>query len=216
MTILNFKETYSTVADDTSGAIYCYTLDDTGNKKTHRVLFARDLAKVVSTLSIPSARNHRNIYIEDYSIIGGHYGSAKKHKKVYVQLFPMENLPMHNSMLAKRMKKAIYTHQDTPIASYNKMASTKGWELLRSNDNNNTEYVTSETNTITEVEPLRITLPKFSLAEENERLNKQVSTLMVQLATIKEEQGKQASLLQQMFLLLSTWFATLGGVQKRT
>ncbi len=214
MTILNFNETYSTVADDTSGVVYFYTIDSEGNKCTHRVSFTQDLSKTMSELTKPSGRQNRKIYENDKHIMSS--WNRKTYRKINVGVFPLENCPKGSTILAKRIKKAIYTYQQSPVASYNRMAIANGWELLQSIDEDNTEYITPTSETITEVKPLRIKLPKFSLAEENERLNEQVSTLMVQLATLREEQSKQASLLQQMFLLLSTWFATLGGVPKRT
>lgn len=214
MTILNFNKIYNTVADDTEGAIYCYTIDSNGHKHTHRVLFSGDVSKTMSQLSVPSHRRSRKIYNSDTHIMWK--WNKKRYNKVYVEVFLMDNMPSHTSLLSKRIKEAIYINQQPPIISYNMLAKERGWELLASNDENNTDYATTETDTIIEEKPLRIKLPKFSLSEENQRLGKEVSKLTTELVIMKEEQSKQATLLQQMFMLLSTWFATLGGTGSRT
>ena len=69
MTILNFNETYSTVADDTSGVVYFYTIDSEGNKHTHRVSFTDDLSKTMSELTKPSGRRNRRVYENDKNIM---------------------------------------------------------------------------------------------------------------------------------------------------
>lgn len=214
MTILNFNKVYNTVADNTSGAIYCYTIDSNGDKHTHRVLFSNNVSKTMSQLSVASQRRSRKVYDNDTHIMWN--WNNKRHKNVYIEVFLMDNMPMHTSLLSRRIKEGIYTYQQSPITSYNMLAKKEGWELLACKDDSNTEYATTETNTIIEEEPLRIKLPKFSLSEENERLNKEVSKLTTELVIMKEEQSKQASLLQQMFLMISTWFAMLGGNQSRT
>jgi hypothetical protein len=215
MTILNFNKIYSSISDDTSGVIYCYTINNKGEKNTHRVLFAQDLSKVMGTLTIPSQRESRNIYYPDWHVKGENFVRSRKQKNVYVEVFPIENLPYHGSLLSRRMKLAIYEYQDSPIASYNRMARDKGWELMESIDDNNTAYKT-EDNTITEDKPLTLKIPKFTIDDRVERMQEKMAALTLENVLLKEEQSKQATLLQQMFMLLSTWFATLGGVQKRT
>lgn len=223
MTILNFNKVYDTVADNSKGAIYCYTIDRNGGKHTHRVLFSNNIAKTMSELSKKTQRKHRKVYENDSVIMEGQW-NKQRFKTVYVEVFLMDNMPNPCTLLSRRIKKAIYTYQQSPIESYNMLAKKEGWGLLKAIDENNNEYVTTDSDTIVEEQPLRINIkPKFTIDDRIEKVREENKKIRIDLVLqkeenqrLREEQKKHASLIQQMFLLLSTWFAMLGGNPKRT